>query len=89
MLPKRGVGRGSVGGRWTTRTETKVQKEVKKRVGRGGRREFARKGGGPSLSAADGRVHMDRRWRGGGSTGGAVVTWHDSDSERHAVFEGR
>lgn len=74
-MPKKGLGRWSVGEKWTTRTEDKVQrKEAERARGENGRREFSRKGGGPSFSAADGRVYTDRRWQGSGSTGGAVVT---------------
>lgn len=53
-LPKEGVGRRSVRGRWTTRTETKVHKEERERVGVGGRKEVAREGISHSLSVTDG-----------------------------------
>lgn len=53
-LPEEGVGRRSVRGRWTTRTETKVHKEERERVGGGGRKEVAREGISHSLSVTDG-----------------------------------
>lgn len=69
-LPKEGAGRRRVGGRLNTGTEKKVQREEKERAREVRRKEFAREGGGLSLSATDSRVYTDIRWREMGDGGG-------------------
>lgn len=55
--------------------EKKFKRDDSERARGGvGGRVFAREEGGSLLSAADGRVYTDRRWQGGGSKGGGVVT---------------
>lgn len=74
----------------TTQTEKKVQR-IKQRKQRGGedRREFAREGGGHSLSAADGRVNTDSNNSGDGNTCSGVVRGLGGDGGHYAVTEGR
>lgn len=61
----------------------------KSKRGRDDREDFEIEGGGPSLSAADGRIYTESNWRDCGSRDNGVVAGYRGDSGQYVVSGGR